>query len=199
MISTRHPIHTEERNGCSIKIYIDDDARDPRDDDNFGHMICFHRRYTLGDKHSMSIEEAQELAEADNVISLPLYLYDHSGITISTSDFGDRWDSGQVGFIYCTEDDIAREYGAVTADTMEKARALLKNEVKAYDLYLTGKCYGYVVHHHISGKEDSCCGFYDFANTIEEHCVLSEARNAATSLDKEYEVNERLANREMAL
>ncbi len=26
---------------------------------------------------------------------LDLYLYDHSGITMSCSDFGDRWDSGQ--------------------------------------------------------------------------------------------------------
>ena len=34
------------------------------------------------------------------VAILPLYLYDHSGLTMSTNDFGDRWDSGCVGFIY---------------------------------------------------------------------------------------------------
>jgi hypothetical protein len=38
----------------------------------------------------------------DKVCIKDLYLYDHSGITISTSPFSCGWDSGQVGFIYLT-------------------------------------------------------------------------------------------------
>jgi hypothetical protein len=40
------------------------------------------------------------------VVVLPLYLYDHSGLTISTSPFSCRWDSGQVGYIHTTFEQV---------------------------------------------------------------------------------------------
>ena len=87
-------IETIEYKGLTIKIYQDEDAENPRDWDNFGHMICFHSRYTLGDKHEMTPEDARQLYDRKDVIALPLYLYDHSGITIRTSPFSCPWDSG---------------------------------------------------------------------------------------------------------
>jgi len=38
--------------------------------------------------------------ECPEIVLLPLYLLDHSGLSISTSDFCDPWDSAQVGWIY---------------------------------------------------------------------------------------------------
>ena len=46
--------HTEEsENGlCTLKIIQDEDAFNPRHEyDHIGHMVCFHRRYDLGDKY----------------------------------------------------------------------------------------------------------------------------------------------------
>ena len=38
-----------------LKIEYDDMPLNPRtDNDNFGTMVCWHRRYDLGDKHSFS-------------------------------------------------------------------------------------------------------------------------------------------------
>lgn len=34
------------------------------------------------------------------IIFMPLFLYDHSGITMNTCGYSCRWDSGQVGYIY---------------------------------------------------------------------------------------------------
>ena len=37
------------------------------------------------------------IGELENVVILPLYLHDHSGLTMNTSGFHCPWDSGQVG------------------------------------------------------------------------------------------------------
>ena len=58
-------------------------------------------------KHELHEDEEVETKEKS-----VLYLYDHSGITMSTGSFCDSWDSGQVGFIYVTKEDIEKEYGA---------------------------------------------------------------------------------------
>jgi len=78
--------------GYSIKIYQDDILESPREWDNLGEMICFHKRYLLGDKHNFLVEEAREYAKEN--ISYPLYLLDHSGLIMSINDFQDPWDSG---------------------------------------------------------------------------------------------------------
>jgi len=93
------PDDTEDYMGFTIELWTDEHAEDPRQCDNLGKMVCSHRRYKLGDKHSLSVGDIQELTERNDVLWLPLYLYDHSGITMRTTSFADPWDSGQVGII----------------------------------------------------------------------------------------------------
>lgn len=233
-----------------VTVEFDNDPLDPREQyDNFGHMICWHRRYSLGDKHgydspeeflsemvhdntgnaerkkiiadvkrgkydglkleynrssrewelnvycdflkkwfteytfaapldneldlvfdavveNMSMDALVSIAE-DLVVILPLYLYDHSGITMNTTGFSCRWDSGQVGWIYATKDEIRKEYGKLTEDTIDAARRLLVAEVSEYDSYISGQCYGFRLYE--DGKEiDSCWGFLgDFREVIQ--------------------------------
>lgn len=104
---------------------------------------------------------------AQHTIELPLYLYDHSGITMSTGSFSCPWDSGQVGFIYIDREKITKEYGwkVLTAKRREKIEEYLRNEVKTYDDYLTGNVYGFVVEQldNETGEweqTDSCWGFF---------------------------------------
>lgn len=96
----------------TYKVVHDEDAPNPRKEfDCFGKMVCFHRRYDLGDKHDLKAEdfngwdelEAYLKEDLKAAVVLPLYLYDHSGITINTTGFSCPWDSGQVGFTYATE------------------------------------------------------------------------------------------------
>lgn len=90
-------------------------------------------------------------------IVLPLYLYDHSGITMRTSPFSCPWDSGQVGFIYATFDQIKTET-AGGRGSRKLAEKILKGEVETYDQYLTGDVYGYVLDDKYGSE--SCWGFY---------------------------------------
>ena len=105
-------IHTEIRHGYRISIFQDTDPMNPRTDyDNAGTMVCFHSRYNLGDKHNFTLESAREFSRRKDIICLPLFLYDHSGITINTTGFSCPWDSGQVGFIYITKAKALKEWG----------------------------------------------------------------------------------------
>jgi len=84
----------------------------------------------------------------NNVLMLPLYLYDHSGITMNTTGFSCGWDSGQVGFIYVTKYQLKQEYGIskVMPIHWKKAEERLKAEVKVYDRYIRGDVYCYTIH-----------------------------------------------------
>lgn len=101
-------------------------------------------------------------------VMLSLYLYDHSGITMSASARtfsmidSAGWDWGTVGIIYATEKTIKKEFGVteVTDEVREKAERLLRSEVYNYDLYLRGEVYGFRLYNEETGEDiDSCWGF----------------------------------------
>jgi hypothetical protein len=161
----------EFKDGRSLEIHSDDDPESPREWDNNGIMVCWHSRYNLGDKHDH--ETPQDFLDwkkehGDEVIAcLPLYLYDHSGLTISTGPFSCPWDSGQVGWIIATRESL--ESGGHDVDKLEVAKVeeWLRGEVEAYDQYLRGDIWGFVVREkpcETCGGEgeqgDSCWGFY---------------------------------------
>lgn len=163
----------------------DSDPLNPRIDwDNLGTMCCWHRRYNLGDENmqsptevleelieknvpvdvletiDMNYMETKEMIELLNkyIVILPLYLYDHSGITISTSPFSCAWDSRMVGFIYADKEAIVQNYNEYTEQTIQLAKEVLEEEVEIYDLYLQGEVYGYKLF--LNNEEiDSCWGF----------------------------------------
>jgi hypothetical protein len=115
-------------------------------------------------------------------VILPLYLYDHSGISISTGSFGDPWDSGQVGYIYCTPETIKREYGEINPQNLTTAKGCLEAEVELYDQYLRGDVWFMQLY-----EEDNCiesCGeFYgDFDEAVKEIAANFEIEDLATDL-----------------
>lgn len=155
-----------------VRLEISPDAspENPRDWENLGTMVCWHRRYSLGDAHAF--HNPQQFAETVHVrtaIILPLYLFDHSGLSISTSTAQFRscdpagWDWGQVGYIYVTKEDMRREFGVkrLTRRLRALVEEMLRREVRVYDQYLRGEVYGYTVTDRHTGEViDSCWGFY---------------------------------------
>lgn len=183
---------TLEYKGYTIKIYPEGEiAQNPRTEwDNFGTMVCWHRRYTLGDEQpTMSPDEylvelaelyyddfdfewesalnkALKILEKTHII-LDLRLYDHGGITMSATGgypYNDMWDSMQVGFIYVSLEDIRKEWGVkrVSKALREKVIKLLLSEVDVYDNYLTGAVFFYNVEDREGEIIDSCGGFYGY-------------------------------------
>ena len=147
-------VETIEYKSYTINVYQDVSSVNPiKDFDQLGKMVCWHRDYILGHDHDFvdpdDFNEFLKEAERDGerFILLPLYLYDHSGISISTGSFSCPWDSGQVGYIYVSYSDIRKEYSRkrVTKKLLKKMESFLRQEVALYDNYLTGQVYGYIV------------------------------------------------------
>ena len=158
-----------------LKIYIDDTPESPREWDNIGTMVCFHRRYNLGDEHEFRTpDDIQEFVKENPSIVIPLYLYDHSGITMNTVGFGHtidpgEWDSGQVGWIYVTLEKVRKEHDwkLITKERRKRIQKHLLLEVETYDQYLTGQVFGFIVEK--DGEDvNSCWGFYDENYMIDE-------------------------------
>lgn len=153
----------------------DNHADSPRTWDNLGTMICFHKRYDLGDSHGYSSidyssweQMEKDLIKKENTaVILPLYLYDHSVVTISTAPFSNRWDSGQVGFILVSKEKALADFGGkiVTAKLKQKIEKQLEGEVETYAQFLEGDVYGFSIEDEDGNHIDSCYGFYgsDFA------------------------------------
>lgn len=187
-------IHEEEYKGYTIKIIPDDSGESPRDWDNLGKMVCFHGRYTLGDKHDIRHEdfagwdemERYIIKELKAVVILPLYLYDHGGISISTGTFQGRavhadWDSGRVGFVYLDAETIKKEYSVkrISKQLKEKVEKILIAEVKTYDDFIRGDVYGYRVEDAEGNDVDSCWGY--IGDYEEKGGPLDEARRIVDS------------------
>jgi len=142
----------------TVRIKQDPEPESPREWSNLGVMACWHRRYNLGDVQPK--QDAEDwLAEnaPEGSIVLPLYLYDHSGITMSTSGFSCAWDSGQVGVIVATPARIREMFMVkrITKKVRERATECLVSEVKSYDDFITGNVWGYTIE---SVKDCESCG-----------------------------------------
>jgi len=178
-------VHEEIYRGLKIEIIPDDGhGCHPRQDcDNLTTMVCFHRRYDLGDKHEYTPESLQEyFREEKELVAIPLYLYDHSGISISCRSFIGRaqhaeWDSGQVGFIYMTKKAVLENWPNCKQWRV-KAQKVMEQDVKVYDDFLRGNVYGYRILNAAGEELDSCWGY------IGDHdgYILKEAKSIVDNI-----------------
>jgi len=170
-------VHTEQYRDCTIKIAYDDDCASPRDNENLGTMICWHRRGQYGDIKTPC--EPSDFDPSDYEVCLPIYAYEHGGIALSVSrsgQFADMWDSGQLGFIYARRETILKNYDSkrITKTIRENVVNILASEVDAYSRWLGGACYGYIVNDADGDTLDSCWGFIcDYDGYVLEEAKLS--------------------------
>ena len=120
----------------TVEIFYDQFADSPREWDNSTKFVMFHKRYNLpneiGIDHNdySSWSEMQEALQEKYKHGWAVFMYDHSGVTLSLSAFGDRWDSGQVGFIVSNE------------GTPEEAYKWATSELKTFSHYMNGEMFG---------------------------------------------------------
>lgn len=158
------------------RLEQDCDASDPREDfDHFATMVCWHRRSSLGDRQPTETEMdalsrkgfpllQRYLSMTEGAVYVaPLGLYEHSGMTMwlggGTSPFDTAgWDSGTVGFIYITRDQL-KAAGFEPGDTVEGedvAAMIARQEVEEYDQFLTGDVWGYIIETVPECDNDDC-------------------------------------------
>lgn len=117
----------KDGNILKLEIYRDGDPMNPRTEwDNISTMVCFHRRYNLGDVRTLKggktvviphtnvrydnstdgaeafVEWAKKELKDGNLVIASLELYDHSGITMRVHGWGDEaFGYGRTGWDSC--------------------------------------------------------------------------------------------------
>lgn len=172
-------------------ITYDEWVDSPREWDNLGKMVLSHKRYDFPMDVGVSFEdfdgwdevEKYLRTEHDAYIVLPVQMYEHSGIRIYVGDSHDRWDGGQLGFIFATREDIKTWFGVerITQAVRERAIACLTAEVDNYSKYVDGECYRFTLERAADGAYiDSCGGYY---STDDIKAELSEYENIIYKFD----------------
>lgn len=149
-----------------VEIHCDQDAESPRDWSNSGKIVMSHSDYNfpwecedIARDDCKTMQDYLKEVEKQGGIVLPIYLYDHSGLSLSTNrdyPFNCPWDSGQVGYIYITKEDMKRENQEIlkmnkednikrTKISKKEFHEYLVNEVKVFSQYLSGDVYGFVI------------------------------------------------------
>ena len=172
VVATGYYQDTEENAIFKIEIIQEEEGLNPIKDCDIGfEMYCWHNSYNLGTENPFSDpEDFEEYAKDKDCVALPLWLYDHSGITMSCGNanpFSCRWDSGQVGYAYMDYDMAKKWFLEKDLENWhERAEKYIKAVVRDYALYLEGRCYGYQTFVYNEFEEefeddsaDSCWGF----------------------------------------
>jgi hypothetical protein len=121
------------------------------------HKWSYNNRY---DMQSLRYNLLEKLSK--KYIWLPVYMFDHSGVALNTTGFSCPWDSGQVGIIYASKEEIAQEFGVkrFTKKKVAQFNSYLEAELEVYSQYLNGDIYGYELTDDDGDIVDSCYGFY---------------------------------------
>lgn len=124
-----------------------------------------------------SLSEIERFLFRNNYIFKKVYLYSHSGETISDTPFSCGFDSGTMGFLYISKQEIRNLYGVkkITKKILNKINEEMSDFINnTWDGYVCGDCLSVEV---TDSKEDSF--FFDFY-------TYDSARDF---LKSEYEIN----------
>jgi hypothetical protein len=182
-------IKTEKMGELTIEIHQDDMDNNPREWDNLGTMVCFHRRYDFGDKkHGFNgPEDLQKKLDEKDCISLPIYMMDHSGLTIKTDPMifqamdSQGWDWGKLGYIFADAEKIRKEYSCkrITKAIREKVLEVLNQEIETFNQYVQGDVYFFLIKDESGNVLDSCGGMFGL-----DYC-LEQAKENANGITKD--------------
>jgi len=170
--------HTDSNTPYRYEIQIDDFPTDPLSKyDNFFSFLSLHRNYynkpcyrsiytPAGEEFKGNefdgVKDIEDTLNKNGYVWAKVYMYSHSGDTISSKPFGCRWDSGVFGYLYATPDEISKWYDTPFTDEL---KALAEKAMKEFidgewDAYVSGEVYGYSIID-TSDEEviDSCDGY----------------------------------------
>lgn len=155
--------------GMTIRMCYDLNADSPREWDNVGTIYSNHKYYNPDGHKIDEIEnEDGELVSGEldmRFIWLPIYYYEHGGLSVSTRrdyPYNDKWDGGLFGIIAVEKERVRKDWGwkAITKKRREQILRCLEGEIEIFDSYCKGDVYGFVVEDEDGEQIDSCYGYY---------------------------------------
>lgn len=159
------------------------DIGDPRDADNLGSIVHWHRRYDIAsdaERVTGNFQSIRHIARYLGIVRravaiIPLGMIDHSGISFYAGSGAHMcdpggWDSGHVGFVYVTAERAAELCGTgpdgalykpagYAGTAREWLESQLREEVRALDAYARGEVYHWRVTDSAGEVLDACGGY----------------------------------------
>lgn len=197
-----------------VNVVFDDDPTDPRENDNIAFLCCDYGDYRLGDcsaskeldrileslgydceelEYMEDGEKFRIFSEQDDIVWLPLSVYEHGGITMRCgykSQFPDaQWDASNVGFAYITKE-MAEKAGALNMSKdypswKDWAESCIRAEVEEYAAFLTGMIYAFEITDVCGDTIEYCGGFTEEEDAMEEGVYWAESINEQTEGKKQ--------------
>lgn len=175
----------ETKQKYSYSIDHSENTESPREWCNISKMVLMHNRYDLPYETDLSKgylksldgwdEVKRELVYAHGIYPTcikPVYMYDHGGISVSTTGFSCGGDSGQVGYIFVDKATIKKE-----EITKKTAIAWMLGDLQTYDQYIRGDVFDVVICDESGEIVDIVCGFYCYDHAEDEAKSLLEYWN----------------------
>lgn len=166
------PVHVIHEDGWKIEIHYDEEGKDFEDlipDDI--HVQTWHRRRIIGERidRPNSVEEYNDLiasikAEHPGALIMPLFAYEHGGITFSLQEYSDLFDSGQVGIVWASGEEIEDKDAALAAFVEEMSACF------------EGAVYGWTVVDPEGEIKDSCWQYVGRSPEKEDSPLMLDAR-----------------------
>ena len=160
-----------------LEIMIDEACESPREWDNLTVIVTIkNNHHTIGDFQVNDSEELREMLKGHKAkYAMPLYVYEHSGISLKCFEdkvgypYNDQWVAGCIGMVYTTEK-LLKDNG-LDKYPKDKVMDQMKTEIETYSQWCNGECYGFRLSewskcdkcNQLEDKEiDSCFGYYGY-------------------------------------
>lgn len=161
------------------EIVHDPCADNPREDryGNLTTILGYHRRYLIGDERldpddfdrDWNVLARQIRGKYKPARMWPLYMFDHSSRTFHVgfpAAFRDAdphgWDWMQIGWVFVTRASLLSYFNwkVLNSKREDKLLECAREEVKVYNHWAEGECYGVRIFRDDGEEIDSCYGFY---------------------------------------
>ena len=138
--------HAYSANGLfRADVVIDENPTNPRENmwDNLAQFHFWPAVEKIGLKNDPIPANATR-EDSITAVTFPIFLLDHSGYSLSTSDFNDPWDSRRVGTVFVFRK-MAREWFGWKRITEERIRRFItpavNRELEELANYMNGEVY----------------------------------------------------------
>jgi hypothetical protein len=174
------------RGGYRVLVAHDELAVNPWKTWNEGNsgvkLAAFGKFSHIGDDDAPSKDEVDDMLKNPDPARLviPVHGLSHGGLRLSLEPFGDRWDSGVLGFFVVDRAAYAAFSGIPADGVADSARRLCEGAVKELNDWLDGDCYYVAVS---EARRCPACGASSFHEVDTVGYVIGDEELKAALVD----------------
>lgn len=179
-------IQTDKVGNYIINIRYSQWVSNPREWDNVWRFMFGHKKYDVPNETDFDFDDYDSWDELESALEevydyvIPVYMYDHSQVALSTGGFSCPFDSGRLGFA-CLNKEWIKVMGLEKRSEQELL-GYLEEELMIYQQYLNGEVYEWEILDEHNELVEYSGDFYDFYEALDDATYYARSM---TDRDKE--------------